>query len=103
MSQKQKGKQKPKKQPPWNSFAYLAGLAKKKEPVIIHVNTNTIEDNSELNGIIIDADNYTIAFLTEKGRELLVFKHSIRYIEKVKREIECQSRTRSATKNLGRT
>ncbi len=81
----QKGKQKPKKQPPWNSFAYLAGLARKKEPVILHLNTNTIEDESELKGIIIEADNYTLAFLTNNGRELVVFKHAIRFIERVKK------------------
>ncbi len=80
----QKPKPKPKKQPPWNSFAYLATLAKKKEPVILHLNTNTIEDESELKGIIIEADNYTLAFLTNNGRELLVFKHAIRFIERVK-------------------
>jgi len=80
----QKPKQKPKKQPPWNSFAYLAGLAKKKEPVILHLNTNTLDDESHLEGIIIDVDNYTLAFLANNGRELLVFKHAIRYIEKVK-------------------
>lgn len=82
MNQK-KPKQKPKQQP-WNSFAYLAGLAKKKEPVILHLNTNTLDEESQLEGIIIDADNYTLAFLTDKGRELLVFKRAIRYIEKVK-------------------
>lgn len=77
--------QKPKKkQPPWNSFAYLASLAKKKEPVIIHLNTNTLEEESQLTGIIIDADNYTLAFLANNGRELLVFKHAIRFIEKAK-------------------
>lgn len=79
----QKPKQKPKKQP-WNSFAYLASLAKKKEHVIIFLNTNTIDDESQLEGVIIDVDNYAIAFLTDKGRELLVFKRAIRFIEKVK-------------------
>ncbi len=78
-----KPKQKPKKQP-WNGFAYLAGLAKKKEPVILHLNANTLDDESHLEGIIIDVDNYTLAFLTDRGRELLVFKHAVRYIEKVK-------------------
>jgi len=73
----------PKKEKPWNSFAYLVGLAKKKEPVILHLNSNTIDDESELKGIIIGVDNYTIAFLADPGRELLVFKHSIRFIEKV--------------------
>jgi len=58
----QKNKQKPKKQQPWNSFAYLGSLARKKESVILHLNTNTIEDESELKGIIIDADNWTLAF-----------------------------------------
>jgi len=80
---KQKSNQKPKQQP-WNSFAYLAGLAKKKEPVILHLNTNTIEDESQLEGIVIDTDNYTLAFLTNNGRELLVFKHTIRFIERVR-------------------
>ena len=61
----------------------LVDLAKKKEYVIIFLNTNTIGDESELKGIIIDVDNYTIAFLADPGRELLVFKHSIRFIEKV--------------------
>jgi len=83
---KPKQKQKAKKEQPWNSFAYLAGLARKKEPVIIYLNTNTIEDESELNGIIIETDNYTLAFLTNDGRELLVFKHAVRFIEKVKGE-----------------
>jgi len=81
----QKPKQKPKKQP-WNGFAYLAGLAKKKEPVILYLNSNTIDDESELKGIIIDVDSYTIAFLTDKGRELLVFKHAVRYVEKVRQK-----------------
>ena len=79
-----KTKPKSKKQPPWNSFAYLAGLAKKKEPVILHLNTNTVEEESQLKGIIIDVDNWTLAFLTNDGRELLVFKHALRFIEKVK-------------------
>jgi len=82
MTQKN-SKQKPKQQP-WNSFAYLASLARKKEPVIIHLNTNTIEDESQLRGVIIDVDNWTLAFLTNDGRELLVFKHALRFIEKVK-------------------
>ncbi|MBA7490755.1 hypothetical protein ES702_01298 [subsurface metagenome] len=72
-----------KKEKPWNSFAYLASLVRKKEPVILHLNSNTIEDESTLKGIIVDVDNYTIAFLADPGRELLVFKHSIRFIEKV--------------------
>ena len=72
-----------KKEKPWSSFAYLVGLARKKEPVILHLNSNTIEDESTLKGIIIDVDNYTIAFLADPARELLVFKHSIRFIEKV--------------------
>jgi len=80
-----KPKQKPKKQPPWNSFAYLAGLAKKEEPVILHLNTNTLDDESHLEGMILQTDNYTLAFLTDKGRELLVFKHAIRFIERVKK------------------
>lgn len=82
----QKPTPKPKKQPPWNSFAYLASLARKKESVILHLKTNTIEDESELKGVIIDTDNYTLAFLTDRGRELLVFKHAVRFIEKVKGE-----------------
>ena len=77
-------KQKAKKEQPWNSFAYLNSLASKKEPVVLHLNTNTLDDESHLEGIIIDVDKYTIAFLTDKGRELLVFKHAVRYIEKVK-------------------
>lgn len=85
MSQKENMvKQKPKKREPWNPFAYLASLARKKEPVILHLNTNTIEDESELKGIIIDADNWTLAFLTNDGRELLLFKHAVSFIEKVK-------------------
>ena len=51
MSQKENTvKQKSKKREPWNSFAYLAGLARKKEPVIIHLNKSTIEDESQLTG-----------------------------------------------------
>ena len=76
-------KENKEKERPWNSFAYLVGLAKKKEPVILHLNSNTIEDESTLKGVIIGVDNYTIAFLAEPGRELLVFKHGIRFIEKV--------------------
>jgi len=64
----------------------LASLARKKESVILHLKTNTIEDESELKGVIIDTDNYTLAFLTDRGRELLVFKHAVRFIEKVKGE-----------------
>ena len=81
----QKPKQKPKKKQPWNSFAYLAGLAKKKEHVILHLNTNTLDEEGKLEGVIIDADNYTLAFLANNGRELLVFKHAIRFIERVKK------------------
>jgi len=80
----QKPKQNPKKQQPWNSFAYLAGLAKKKEPVILYLNSNTLDDESELKGIIIDVDNWTLAFLTNNGRELLLFKHGVSFIEKIK-------------------
>ena len=80
--QDNKIKQRPKKQQSWNSFAYLADLATKKQPVILHL--NTIEEESQLKGIIIDADNWTLAFLTNDDRELLVFKHTIRFIEKVK-------------------
>jgi len=80
----QKPKQNPKKQQPWNSFAYLAGLAKKKEPVILYLNSNTLDDESELKGIIIDVDNWTLAFLTDDGRELLLFKHGVSFIEKIK-------------------
>jgi len=76
-------KKKKEKERGWNSFAYLASLTRKKEPVILHLNSNTIDDESELKGIIIGVDNYTIAFLADTGRELLVFKHSIRFIEKV--------------------
>lgn len=82
----QKPKQKSKQQQPWNSFAYLAGLAKKKEPVILYLNSNTIDDEFELKGVIIDADNYTLAFLANNGRELLVFKHAVRYIERVRKK-----------------
>jgi len=81
----QKPKQKPKKQVPWNSFAYLVDLAKKKEPVILYLNSNTIEDESELKGVIIDADTASLAFLTDRGRELLIFKRAIRFIERVKK------------------
>jgi len=80
----QKPKQKPKKEQPWNSFAYLGGLTKRKELVVLHLNANTLDDESQLEGVICGADNYTIAFLTDRGRELLVFKHAIRFIEKVK-------------------
>lgn len=79
-----KQKQKPKKEQPWNSFAYLGGLANRKEPVVLHLATNTLNDESQVEGVIIGVDKYTIAFLTNKGRELLVFKHAIRFIEKVK-------------------
>jgi len=49
-----------------------------------YLNTNTIEDESQLRGVIIDVDNWTLAFLTDDGRKLLVFKHALRFIEKVK-------------------
>ncbi len=85
MSQKESTvKQKPKKREPWNSFAYPASLARKKEPVIIHLNTNTIEDESQLKGIIIDVDDWTLAFLTNDSRELLLFKHAVTFIEKLR-------------------
>jgi len=83
MSQKQ-SKAKAKKEQPWNSFAYLGDLAKRKERTILHLSTNTVEDESQLEGIIIGADNYTLAFLANNGRELLVFKHAIRFIERVR-------------------
>lgn len=79
----QKGN-KPKKQKPWNEYAYLASLARKKEPVTIYLNRNTIEDESVIKGIIVDCDNYSLAFLAEGGRELLIFKHAIRFIERLK-------------------
>lgn len=85
MSQKN-DKPKPKKREPWNSFIYLADLAKKKEQVILHLNTNTIEDKPQLKGVIAQVDNYTIALLTDNGRELLIFKHAIRFIERVKQK-----------------
>lgn len=72
-----------KKEKPWNGFAYLASLARKKEEVRIHLDANTVEDESPLKGIIVGVDNYTIAFLTE-GRELLIYKHAVRFIEKDK-------------------
>lgn len=77
-------KPKPKKQQPWNSFAYLAGLAKKKTSVMVYLNSNTLEEESQLKGVLCETDNWTIAFLTDTGRRLLLFKHSIRYIEEVK-------------------
>ena len=83
MSQKN-NKAKTGKDQPWNSFAYPASLARKKESVIIHLNTNTIEDESQLKGVIIDLDNWTLAFLTNNGRELLLFKHAIRLIKKLR-------------------
>ena len=73
----QKPKQKPKKEQPWNSFVYLQKLAKEKAEVVLYLNSNTIDDVSQLEGVIIDADNYTLAFLADTGRELLVFKHAI--------------------------
>jgi len=80
-----KQKPKPEKDKPWNEYAYLAHLANKKEPVILHLNTNTIEEESQLKGMIVHAGNYIFAFLTDNGRELLVFKHAIRYIERVRK------------------
>ena len=82
----QKPKPKPKKQPPWNSFAYLQKLAREKMPVILYLNSNTVDDVSELRGIVIDTDNWTIALLTNDQRELLVFKHAVRFIERVKQK-----------------
>lgn len=80
---RKKSKKEPKKQQLWDPFTYLATLATGKEPVIIHLNTNAIEDESQQKGAIIEADNYTLAFLTNNGRELLVLKHAIRFIEMV--------------------
>ena len=79
-----KKKQKPKKQQPWNSFAYLASLGKKKESVVIYRNGNTVKDVTLLKGIIGDVDNRTLAFLTNDGRELPLFKHAVRFIEKLR-------------------
>lgn len=42
--------------------------------MILYLNTNTIEDESQQKGAIIEADNWTLAFLTDDGRELLVFQ-----------------------------
>ena len=87
MNHKKKPKPPPNKQEkPWNSLAYLAKLAREKEPAILHLNTNTVEDESELKGIIVQTDTYTLGFLTDDGRELLVFKHAVRFIERVKRK-----------------
>ena len=83
MDQK-KRKAQPSKQEPCNSFAYLAGLARKKETVIIYLNSDTIEDERQLKEIIVDVDNWTLAFLINDGRELLLFKHAVSFIEKVK-------------------
>ena len=83
MNQK-KSKTQPKQEKPWNSLAYLAKLAREKEPVIVHLFTNTVEDESELKGIIVQTDTYILGFLTNDGRELLVFKHAIRFIERVR-------------------
>jgi len=79
-------KPKPEKDKPWNEYAYLAHLANKKEPVILHLNTNTIEEESQLKGVIVHAGTYGLAFLTDRARQLLVFKHAIRYIERVKQK-----------------
>ena len=83
MSQKN-NKVNPKKKEPWNSFVYLASLAKKKESVVIYLNGNTIEDETWLKGIIGDVDNWTLAFLTNDGRELPLFKHAVRFIDKLR-------------------
>ena len=50
------------KQEPWNSFGHLANLAKKKEPVIIHLSSNTPGDEIQPREIIIDVENRTLAF-----------------------------------------
>lgn len=84
MNQK-KSKTQPKQEKPWNSLAYLAKLAREKEPVIVHLNTNTVEDESELKGIIVQTDTFTLGFLTNDGRELLVFKHALRFVERLKK------------------
>jgi len=68
----------------WNSFVYLANLAKKKESVVIYRNGNTVKDVTRLKGIIGDVDNRTLAFLTNDGRELPLFKHAVRFIEKLR-------------------
>jgi len=83
MSQKN-NKAKTGKDQPWNSFAYLASLAQKKEPVIIQLNTNTIEDETRLKEIIIDVDDLTLDFLTNDGREFLLFKHAVTPIKKLR-------------------
>lgn len=62
MDQK-KRKAQPSKQEPCNPFAYLAGLARKKETVIIYLNSDTIEDERQLKEIIIDVDDLTLDFL----------------------------------------
>lgn len=81
----QKPKQKSKKQEPWNSYAYLGGLVNRKESVILHLATNTLDDEGQFEGVICGVDKLALAFLANNGRELLVFKHAVRYIEKVRK------------------
>lgn len=81
---KPKQKQNPKKREAWNSFAYLGGLMNRQERVILHLATNTLDDESQVEGVIIGSDKLALAFLTDRGRELLIFKQAIRFIEKVK-------------------
>lgn len=76
-------KQKPKKQPPWNNYAWLAEAARKGEKVLIHFREAT-DDICYLECRLMNADNWTIQVTDNKGKELIVFKHAVRAIERIK-------------------
>jgi len=81
----QKGKQKPKKQQPWNNFAWLANLARQGEKILIHFREAT-DDICYLECRLMNADNWTIQVTDNKGKELIIFKHAIRAVERIKKK-----------------
>lgn len=82
MGQKE-SKQKPKKKEPWNNYSWLANLARQGEKVLIHYREAT-DDVCYLECRLMNADNWTIQVTDNKGKELIIFKHAVRAIERMK-------------------
>lgn len=83
MSQ-QKSKLKPKNKP-WNNYSWLANLAQRGEKVLIHFREAT-DDVCYLECRLMNADNWTLQVTDNHNRELIIFKHAVRAIERVKKK-----------------
>lgn len=84
MSQKE-NKPKLKKKEAWNNYAWLANFARRGEKVLIHYREAT-DDVCYLECRLMNADNWTIQVTDNKDRELIIFKHAIRAIERIKQK-----------------